>query len=161
MEVSLEQKETIKTWVSEGCSLAELQRRIASELGITMTYMDVRFLVLDLEVAIKEDEPAAPPEPAVPEEDVAAADDVACQPPPRPEEPLGGKLSLEIDRVMKPGALASGTVTFSDGVTATWMLDQTGRLAISSSLPDYRPSEADNEAFIKALQDELAQKGGL
>jgi hypothetical protein len=162
MEFTLEQKDAVKAWVAEGCSLAEVQRRIASELGTTMTYMDVRFLVLDLDVAIKEEEePVAPPAPEAPEVDQAAVADAEPPPPPKPGDPLGGSLSIEIDRVMKPGALASGTVIFSDGVSATWMLDQSGRLAISSSQPDYRPSEADNEAFIKALQDELAKKGGL
>ena len=60
---------------------------------------------------------------------------------------------------MRPGALLSGSVCFSDGVTAVWMLDQAGRLAIEPSQPDYHPSEADNAEFVKALQAEIAKKG--
>jgi hypothetical protein len=161
MEFSDDQKEVIKQWVGEGCNLAEIQRRIASEFGTTMTYMDVRFLILDLEVAIVE-----PEEPEPEPEDAPAPVDSAAPPPPPPPaaapapgDPLGGSVSVEMDRLVRPGALVSGSVVFSDGVTATWMLDQTGRLAIDASQPGYRPSEADNAAFVKTLQDEISKKG--
>lgn len=175
MEFSEEQKDTIRGWAREGCGLAEIQRRIAGEFGTTMTYMDVRFLIVDLDVTIDEPEEKKPAPPAPPEE-----------PPPPPAEPPAGPyadappaepyaeaapaappsgaemashVSVEIDRLIKPGAIVSGTVTFSDGVTATWMLDQLGRLAIDPSQPGYRPSDADNEAFVKALQAEVAKQG--
>jgi len=156
MDFSDTQKDVIKEWVTEGCGLAEIQRRLASEFGKTMTYMDVRFLILDLDVAIEEPEDA--PEP-IPE--VLAADAPGLPPPPpaSPESPLGGSVSVEVDRLIRPGALVSGSVTFSDGVSATWMLDQTGRLALDPSQPGYRPSEADNAAFVKALQDEISKRG--
>ena len=60
---------------------------------------------------------------------------------------------------MRPGALVSGSVVFSDGVTATWMLDQQGRLGIDPSQPGYRPSDADNEAFVQTLQAEIEKRG--
>jgi len=127
-----------------------------------MTFMDVRFLILELDVALKEARVARPVAPVPPAPDEVAEDDELEPehlPPARPEDGLGGKLAMEIDRVMKPGALLSGTVTFSDGVTAVWLLDQMGRLSISPSQPGYRPSEADNKAFVQALQDEIAKKG--
>jgi len=79
--------------------------------------------------------------------------------PPPPGNAEAANVSVELDRLIKPGAIVSGTVTFSDGVTATWMLDQLGRLAIDPSQPGYRPSDADNEAFVRALQAEVAKKG--
>ena len=79
--------------------------------------------------------------------------------PPPAGNDVDGSVSVEVDRLIKPGAIVSGTVTFSDGVSATWMLDQLGRLAIDPSQPGYRPSDADNEAFVRALQAEIAKKG--
>ena len=57
-----------------------------------------------------------------------------------------------MDTITKPHALASGKVTFSDGETADWMLDQTGRLGLNPSQPGYRPSEADIMSFQRELQ---------
>ena len=73
---------------------------------------------------------------------------------------LGGAVSVSLDRVVQAGALASGSVTFSDGVTAKWMLDQMGRLGLSSvSQPGYRPSTEDLQAFQVAIQNKLAARG--
>jgi hypothetical protein len=68
-------------------------------------------------------------------------------------------VSVEVDRVTKPGAVVSGTVSFSDGTHATWMLDQLGRLALDAGTPDYRPSEADLQAFQKELKSALERRG--
>jgi hypothetical protein len=161
MDFSDTQKDVIKEWVTEGCGLAEIQRRLASEFGKTMTYMDVRFLILDLDVALEEpeDEPEPTPEMAAADAANGEAAELPPSPPASPESPLGGSVSVEVDRLIRPGALVSGSVTFSDGVSATWMLDQTGRLALDPSQPGYRPSEADNAAFVKALQDEISKRG--
>jgi hypothetical protein len=56
-----------------------------------------------------------------------------------------------MDTITKPHALVSGKVTFSDGETAEWMLDQTGRLGLNPGKAGYRPSQAD----VVAFQDEL------
>jgi len=55
--------------------------------------------------------------------------------------------------------LVSGKVTFSDGQNAEWSLDQTGRLALAAAQQGYRPSQADVQAFQRALQSELAKMG--
>ncbi|MBT3191133.1 MAG: hypothetical protein HN341_01115 [Verrucomicrobia bacterium] len=156
MEFSDTQKDVIKQWVGEGCNLAEIQRRIASEFGKTMTYMDVRFLIVDLDVAIEEPEEKAP---EVDDSTATATPASPEPPPPAPGDSLGGSVTVEIDRLMRPGALVSGSVVFSDGVTATWMLDQQGRLGIDPSQPGYRPSDADNEAFVQTLQAEIEKRG--
>jgi hypothetical protein len=167
MELSETQKEMVRQWVQEGCSLADVQRRIDEEFDMAMTYMDVRFLVLDLDVDIHEPESArkprqtemdetAPSAQAQPVEDTAVEEPEVI--PPAGDAPAGN-VTVELDRLIKPGAIVSGTVTFSDGVTGTWMLDQLGRLAIEPSQPGYRPSDSDNEAFVKALQAEVAKKG--
>jgi hypothetical protein len=163
MELTEQQKTTITGWVKEGCGLSEIQRRLASEFGLRPTFMDVRFLILDLGLEIKEKNASrAVPKAAEPEVD-APLEDVADDGFPEeagdlPAEGPGG-VSVEVDRIMKPGALVSGTVTFSDGVKAAWMLDQYGRLALDAKQPGYRPSPEDIEGFQVALQKEVAKKG--
>lgn len=158
MEFTEEQKDIVKGWVKEGCGLSEVQRRLSSEFGATMTYMDVRFLVLDLEVDIKEAKDEKP-EPKAEDAMPVSGDSADAGEAVDGGEPVAGGVQVEMDVLMRPGALVSGTVVFSDGVSAVWMLDQTGRLTIDSSQPDYKPSEEDNAAFIKILQEEIAKKG--
>ena len=45
-------------------------------------------------------------------------------------------------------------VTFSDGVKASWFLDQYGRVAIDAGQPGYHPPEED----LMAFQQEVARK---
>jgi hypothetical protein len=65
--------------------------------------------------------------------------------------PSAGGVVVVMDTITKPHALASGKVTFSDGETAEWMLDETGRLGLNPTKPGYRPSQT----YIVAFQQEL------
>ncbi|MEO7412209.1 MAG: hypothetical protein ABIZ81_02535, partial [Opitutaceae bacterium] len=75
--------------------------------------------------------------------------------------PAGGAIAVEVDKVtLLPGALASGTVTFSDGVTGKWVVDQQGRPGLTEiSQPGYRPSPADGQAFMRELSAQLQRRG--
>jgi hypothetical protein len=64
-----------------------------------------------------------------------------------------------VDHLAKPGAIVSGQVTFSDGQTADWYLDQTGRLGVAPKVTGYKPTAADVQQFQAALQAELAKLG--
>ncbi|MDP6490142.1 MAG: hypothetical protein QGH42_12755 [Kiritimatiellia bacterium] len=173
MVLTDEQKAAVAEWVGEGDGLSDIQKRLSDEFDLSMTYMDVRFLIIDLDLTLKEDEPPAPePEPEpIPEAEPVAAPEPAPGPAPGPtleaaaaaadaEAPAaGGSISVEVDRVVKPGAVVSGSVTFSDGQQATWVLDQLGRLALDAGDKDYRPSEQDISDFQVALRDALQKQG--
>jgi hypothetical protein len=76
--------------------------------------------------------------------------------------PAGGSsVTVEVDKVtLLPGAMASGTVTFSDGVTGKWVVDQYGRPGFTEiSRPGYRPSAADSQAFVQVLSAQLQKRG--
>ena len=163
MQINDEQKKLVTEWVKEGCGLSEIQRRLADQLKLTMTYIDVRFLVIELGLNIKEQKkPVAPV-------DLKAAPAAAAPPPGpgdadmdafEPEPAMGGNVAVEVDRVVRAGAVVSGTVTFSDGVHAAWSLDQTGRLALATSdHTEYRPTQADAQAFQQAVVRELRKRG--
>jgi hypothetical protein len=154
MELTEEQKAMVAAWVDEGCGLSEIQRRISSEFDKRPTFMDVRFLILDLGLEIKEAVEKAPS----PKAETTTPAEPAIDGIPDAEDGFGG-VTVEVDRLMKPGALISGTVVFSDGVNASWMLDQTGRLALDPEQTDYRPSPEDIEGFQQALQAEMKKKG--
>ena len=157
------QKEQVRQWAAEGAGLSEIQRRIKDEFGISMTYMDVRFLMLDLHADVR-DKPE--PKPAEPAESPAAdlpPDGAEADAPLdggegfTPPEMEGGNVKVELDRVVRAGAMASGSVTFSDGVTGSWYVDQMGRLGLTKvSKPGYQPTREDLEAFQMELQNKLA-----
>jgi hypothetical protein len=107
-------------------------------------------LIDELKLVPKDAEP--PPQPK----------DIATQPQKAEKEipAIPGGVSVKVDTVMRPGALVSGKVTFSDGNSAEWYLDQMGRLGLVPGQQGYRPSPADVQAFQEQLQQEL-QKLGL
>lgn len=54
MELSRQQIEKVKSWVDEGAGIGEVQGRISSEFGVSMTYMEVRFLLDDIDAQIRD-----------------------------------------------------------------------------------------------------------
>jgi hypothetical protein len=76
---------------------------------------------------------------------------------PTPDTPLDGQsgVSVELDTVTPPGAMASGTVVFSDGQSKKWTLDQFGRLGLSGGDEGYKPSDEDVMEFQKQLDTSL------
>lgn len=137
-----DQKEALHRWAAEGANLSDLQRRLKEEFEISISYMDARFLVLDLNIQLVE-----------PKKDE-----------PKPEEapaPVGtGTVTVTMDQLALPGSLVSGRVTFSDGETGIWMLDQTGRPGLDLDTPGYRPVQEDIVEFQTQLR-ELIQQSGL
>ena len=160
------QKKKVSGWIAEGLKLSEIQKRLGSEFGLNVTYMDVRFLVDDLKLV-----PIDPPQPKVDKPLVspptaaggpmANAPDTGLQDQaPSPVPPAGtGKVSVTVDTVARPGTLVSGNVTFSDGQSAIWYLDQTGRLGLGPKQQGYKPSAADLQVFQQSLEAELSKLG--
>jgi hypothetical protein len=179
MELSEQQRQAVKEWLAAGASLSEVQRSLKSEFNLTMTYMDVRLLVLDIGASVqdkpepkplKAEAPPPPPAAAQPEDPYADADELEYEPGAPAEE--GGALgeaqppdgaaptvALTLDRLVVPGAMVSGSVTFSDGVKARWLIDQMGRFGLDPETPGYRPSNADLQAFQMQLRAELRRHG--
>lgn len=143
-KLSPEQVASLKQRAAEGASMSDLQRHLKDDLGITITYMDTRFLVLDLGIELIEEPKEEPKE--------EPAENAAPVP--------TGAVNVTMDTIAMPGALVSGKVTFSDGETAVWMLDQTGRPGLDPDTPGYRPSQEDIMEFQTQLRS-LLQKSGM
>lgn len=157
MQLTDAQKQQVAQWIDSGAKLSEIQSRLDQELGLRMTYMDVRLLVDDMKLTPKDAEPAVPEVKAEPEgAEVGAEADL----PGEEAAPTGGGgVAVSVDQLARPGALVSGKVTFSDGQTAEWYLDQFGRLGMVPAQQGYRPPEQDVVEFQMALEKELMKRG--
>jgi hypothetical protein len=149
MNLDETQKKKVAAWIDEGLKLSEIQKRLESEFGLRPTYLDVRLLVDDLK--LKPKDPAPPPKPVVAPE--------PAKPALSPMDAPLGNVSVTVDQLARPGALVSGKVKFSDGKTAEWVLDQSGRLGVVPTEKGYKPSAADVQDFQIALQNELQKQG--
>jgi hypothetical protein len=141
-QLSGEQVTAIQSWAAGGAQLPDIQLRMKEDFGFSLTYMDTRFLVLDLGIEIiveKMEEPAA---------------EIKQAPIPT------GAVSVTMDAIAVPGAIVSGKVVFSDGEAGVWMLDQTGRPALDPDTPNYSPNREDVMEFQKQLRS-LIESSGL
>jgi hypothetical protein len=146
MSLTEDQRAAISKWIEKGASLSDIQKRLKEEFQISLTYLETRLLADDLKLALKEPErPIEPPPLPTPDKAAPAA---------------SGKVSVTIDQITRPGAMVSGRTTFSDGQTAEWYLDQTGRLGLNPSTPGYRPSQQDVMDFQVELE-KLARNQGF
>jgi len=203
MKLTPEQQSAVSAWIAAGDNLSAVQKKLREQFSVSLTYMDVRFVVDDLNLALKDPAPkvnandvtkAVPTAPRSPapgaaprpaptpdadatlDEDGSLLDDESALaegdlPPDGTDDPLGDKaalpadgatsISVEVDKVnLNPGALASGSVTFSDGVTAKWIVDTYGRPGFTEvSQPGYRPKPADAQAFMQELSAQLQKRG--
>jgi hypothetical protein len=192
MTLTPDQKQAVSTWIAAGDNLSTVQKKLSEQFKISMTYRDVRFLVDDLGLELKNAAPKADasdvtktPQPkaaaapaqkaALPGESAAHdadgsadAGDADIPADGLPEEgaedladaPAGpGGVTLELDRIMRPGTAVSGTVTFSDGVSGKWALDQYGRLMLDTGQKGYQPSAPDVQAFQRELQAQIQRQG--
>lgn len=199
MTLTPEQKAAVSDWIAAGDNLSSVQKKLREQFSVSMTYMDVRFLVDDLNLSLKDPAPktdandvtkAAPPpasrpsgrgssrrQPAAPaaegtEDDFPPAEDAALPADDADAEaveddadalPADGasNVTVDVDKVtLNPGAIASGSVTFSDGVTAKWIVDTYGRPGFTEvSQPGYRPKPEDAQAFMQELSLQLQKRG--
>ncbi len=161
MDLTDEQKKHVREWLSQGMSLSEIQQKLREDFQLAITYLDLRFLIDDLNLEI----PDTKPKPSAYDDletggaragQEAKTDDAGFA----DLEPAGRDgVTVEVDRVTKPGAVVSGKVTFSDGKTTAWALDQMGRLVLEGADAGYKPSQEDLEAFQQELSRQLQKQG--
>lgn len=191
MTLTPEQKAAVASWVTAGDNLSIVQKKLSDQFKLSLTYRDVRFLVDDLELTLKDPAPkvdttdvtkvppAAKPAAEKPAEKKGFFDKAKEKLGLAKDDPAGAELdeaadledaapptgastlTVTLDKAtLLPGAVASGSVTFSDGVTGQWMVDQYGRPGFTKiSQPGYRPSPADAQAFMQELTRVLQQRG--
>jgi len=155
-DLTPQQRQLVEQWAAEGANLNQIQDRLKTELGVTLTYMEARLLVLEIGVKIKDKPREKPPEePAAPEGDspAPAADGDA------PAPAAGGELKVTVDDQPAAGAMVSGKASFTDGTTVQWFMDQTGHFGMRGAAPGYQPPPADIPAFQRELDTLLQLRG--
>ncbi len=148
-----DQVSQIRAWAASGDGFPEIQKKLRDDLGLSVTYLETRFLLEDLGIELL---PTPEPEPPkAPEEDAADIEDAGAA----EGEADGGGVKVTVDQVLRPGAILSGKADFGGGQTASWWLDQLGRLGLEASDPEFRPSEEQAIAFQTELR-KVVQKSG-
>jgi hypothetical protein len=165
MTLDNEQKKQVALWITEGAKISDIQKRLETKFSLRLTYMEVRFLMDDLKVMPKDPPPPPTPPPSeLTKPEVKPSPMAGGTAPSAPAAPAAapgaaGNVSLTVDQLAKPGALVSGSVTFSDGVTAEWYMDEMGRLGLVAKQKGYKPPAADVQPFQVKLQAELQRLG--
>jgi hypothetical protein len=147
------QTEMLHKLVAEGMTLSQIQSKL-QEAGAEITYMQLRMLIDDMNLQLQE-RAAAPVQPEVDKATTSQSDIPEAD----AEMPAAGGVSVELDRVVRPGAMVSGSVTFGDGVRVSWSLDQMGRLGLLGAPQGYQPSREDILEFQTQLRGLLETRG--
>ncbi len=161
-QLTPEQLTHVEQWAADGANLNQVQDRLKTEFGISLTYLDARLLMVDVGVRLQEkprevEKVVAPTPSPLPAEGEVADESF--------DEPTGessgvSNVVLSADQIATPGSLISGKVTFSDGQEAAWYLDQMGRLGLSGAPQGYQPPKEDIPNFQQQL-DLLMQQAGF
>jgi len=158
--LSDDQISTIKAWAESGDVLADIQKKLNDDMEVKVTYLETRFLLEDLKIELL---PEPVPEPEAEEEPEGAsseADGEAIPGDPESDKiPAEDEAAVTIDKLLRPGALVSGKVTFAGGNSAAWWLDQMGQLGMDPVGEEFKPNEAQMMSFQKELQAAIQQSG--
>ncbi len=149
MSITPEVIESIRAWAAQGHDLNGIQKHL-TEQGVSIRFMDLRFLLLDHGIEIAEATPA-------PVEEPTSSPAQAHEASPKQEEPAPSpaQVKVSLDELQIPGTMLSGKAIFSSGIRGAWSFDSTGRFSWSD-LSD-RPSEAELQAFQHELNTLLSQ----
>lgn len=144
MQLSNEEQQAIREWLQSGKTLADIQALLVETFQRSLTYMEIRFLVDDLNLELKK-QSADQETPSSP----AEAEDLLVM----------GKVTVTVDKVVPPGAMISGEVTFSDGESALWTIDALGQPRLDPKAAGYQPQQQDLMDFQEELNKVLQQQG--
>lgn len=132
----IEIKKFMAEQLNNGVSLSEIQKLIVEKFKRKMTFLEVRVMASELENIEWTKQDPVKPEPAKEE--------------PTADEDTAGKTVVEVSKLVRPGAAASGSVKFASGASAEWILDQTGRLGLENA--QGKPTPEDLKEFQQELQ---------
>ena len=159
MSLPAAQLSSVASWFAAGASLDEIQKRLVAEYGVHLTYLDLRLIVADLPQPKEKEEDADDGRAACPQGDAARSANAPYQDDNSDADDIAGDVTVTVDPITPPGVMAGGGVTFSDGTSGKWYLDQMGRLGLGDIPQGYRPSPEDAALFQTRLVEALRAKG--
>lgn len=134
--------------IKENVSLSEIQKLIEEKFKKRMTFLDVRLMASTLDSIDWEEEAAKETAAEKAEKEAAESENELGED--QTEDKSGGKCVVELSKLVKPGAVAHGSVKFPSGASGSWILDQMGRLGMEKA--EGEPTEDDLKAFQMELQ---------
>lgn len=143
----------VRLWASQGIDLNGIQKNLVAECGVHLTYMEVRFLLLDhgIEIARPQEAPKPAPTPQPQAEQPAAPAPAA--------DPMTGaapvKPTMSLDDIQIPGTILSGKCEFPSGTKVAWQIDQMGQLNCSQLSGTMTQEE--QQAFVFELRQILSK----
>lgn len=161
MNLKPEQKKTVAEWLALGANIGDVQKRLKEKFGISMTYMDVRFLIDDIGAEIIEKPSVAREKPLQPASEPETDNDFSegtADFSDEPEQPpqAGSGIQVSVSQIQRPDCIVSGDVVFSNGAKAEWRIDRTGQLGLIPAAGATPPQE-DMYDFQRKLQDLLSK----
>ena len=143
-KVTDEQLDMVRSWAADGVDLNGIQKKLVAECGVHLTYMEVRFLLLDHGIEIRRPEPEVAAATPAPQASAPAAPGQA------PVVP-----TMTLDDLQIPGTLLSGKCEFPSGTKVAWQIDQMGQLSCSPLSGTMTPEE--QQAFVFELRQILSK----
>ena len=137
-----QRNELIVSRIADGVSLSDIQKELQAELGLSLTYMELRMLVADLEDVQWKSEDKVVKDEQADEKEVEAVDSV----------------QVTISKIVRPGCSLAGSVTFPSGISGEWYVDQRGGLGLDTK-DDAKPSQEELVAFQQELQQMVTAQG--
>jgi hypothetical protein len=128
--------------LNNGTSLSDIQKLLADEHETKITFLDLRILASELENIEWEK-----PEEATDEDNEKTEETEVA-------EKATGTV-VEVSKLIRPGAVANGSVKFASGASAEWILNQQGQLGLDKAKGE--PTEDDIREFQAELQKVFAQ----
>jgi len=141
--------------IKEEVSLADIQKLIEEKFKKRMTFLDVRLMASTLDSIDWEKEAAKETAEEEAEKEAAEAEKEAEVEKGDVPADTAGQCVVELSKLVKPGAVAHGSVKFPSGASGNWILDQTGRLGMEKT--EGEPTEDDLKAFQTELQTMFSQ----
>ncbi len=184
MEITESQRnQFIQKCLEEGMSLSQVQDQLAQQFQLHVTYMELRLLTAELQVNWEKQDaramaaraartPAAAQQPPLPpgappangeEQEAWPQEEEESPLPPATPPPAAdgadntprGTTTVEISKVVRPGASLSGTVKFGSGASGEWYVDAYGRLGFNADEGSSQPDQRDIQEFQAELQKAL------
>jgi len=164
-----ERKQIVAQLLKEGRKLSEIQDFLRKEKGDSITYMELRMLLAEMEAKLP-DQPSSQFT-ALKASPITAPATAPGQPKkgkppaapggtPPPAAGKRGRTMVAIDEAPPPGAMLSGRVNFGSGAKAYWAMDDTGRIGLDPELGTGRPDQQDMQEFQQELRKLLEQAQG-
>ncbi len=142
---NMELKKVIAKLLSEQSTLPEIQNILKTEYQHRMTFLDLRLLASELEnVDWKQFDPEKKEKKEEEKNESSKEGD--------------GTTRIEMNKVQRLGAIASGSVTFISGASADWIIDQSGHLGFDKA--NGEPTQEDLQDFQTKLQSAISGGGG-